>query len=93
LDPADRRCHQRPAGKDPEKTSDIPGTEISVEREANGPPTGKPVSLEIAGEDFATLLRLEKDLRQGIRQNGIQGIEDLKSDLGAEQARDYRQHR
>ncbi len=64
-----------------EKTSDIPGTEVSVEREANGPPTGKPVSIEIAGEDFATLLRLEKDLRQGIRQKGIGGIEDLKSDL------------
>ncbi len=64
-----------------ERTADIPGTEISVEREQNGPPTGKPVSLEIAGEDFATLLKLEKDVRAGIRRVGIEGIEDLKSDL------------
>ncbi len=63
------------------KTSDIPGAEVSVEREQNGPPTGQPVSLEIAGEDFNTLLKLEKDLRRGIQKAGIQGIEDLKSDL------------
>ncbi len=59
----------------------IPGTEISVEREATGPPTGKPVSIEIAGDDFATLMKLEKQVRDGIRQAGIEGIEDLKSDL------------
>ncbi len=63
------------------QTSNIPGVEVSVEREQNGPPTGQPVSLEIAGEDFNTLLKLEKDLRRGIQKAGIQGIEALKSDL------------
>lgn len=59
----------------------IPGTEISVERESNGPPTGKAISLEIAGEDFAMLQKLEKQLRAGITQAGIEGIDQLKSDL------------
>ncbi len=59
----------------------IPGSEISVEREANGPPTGKPISIEIAGEDFAVLQKLEKEVRQKIQASGIQGIDQLKSDL------------
>ncbi|RYC68273.1 MULTISPECIES: efflux RND transporter permease subunit [Spirosoma] len=59
----------------------IPGTEISVEREANGPPTGKAISIEIAGEEFAELTKLEKAVRQNIQQAGIEGIDQLKSDL------------
>ncbi|MBC8110914.1 MAG: efflux RND transporter permease subunit [Verrucomicrobia bacterium] len=59
----------------------IPGTEISVERENNGPATGKPVSIEIIGEDLAILTNLEKQLQAGIKKANIQGIEDLKSDM------------
>ena len=59
----------------------IPGTEISVERENSGPPTGKPIAIEIAGEEFATLQKLEKQLRQRITASGIKGIDQLKSDL------------
>ncbi|GAB3933501.1 efflux RND transporter permease subunit [Larkinella terrae] len=59
----------------------IPGTEISVERENNGPPTGKPIAIEIAGDDFKVLQSLEKQVRQKIAQSGIQGIDQLKSDL------------
>ncbi|MFC5410944.1 efflux RND transporter permease subunit [Larkinella bovis] len=59
----------------------IPGTEISVERENNGPPTGKPIAIEIAGDDFKVLQSIEKQVRQKIAQSGIQGIDQLKSDL------------
>ncbi len=59
----------------------LPGSEISVERENNGPPTGKPISIEIAGDDFKTLNTLEKQVRQKISQAGIQGIDQLKTDL------------
>jgi len=59
----------------------IPGTEISIEREANGPPTGKPIAIEIAGDDFKVLSDLEKQIRQRITQAGILGIDQLKSDL------------
>ncbi len=59
----------------------VPGTEISVTRENNGPPTGKPISIEIAGDDFVVLQRLEKDIRQRIAKSGIEGIDQLKSDL------------
>ena len=59
----------------------LPGSEISVERESNGPPTGKPIAIEIAGEEFDELKNLEKQVRQKIAQAGIQGIDQLKSDL------------
>jgi multidrug efflux pump len=59
----------------------LPGSEISVERESTGPPTGKPISIEIAGDDFKELQTIEKQVRQKISQVGIQGIDQLKSDL------------
>ncbi len=59
----------------------IPGLEMSIERERNGPPTGKPVTIEIAGDDFKTLLELEKKVREEINLSGIEGIQELKSDL------------
>ena len=59
----------------------IPGTEISVTRESNGPPTGKPISVEISGEDFAVLQKIDRDLRGRISKAGIKGIDQLKSDL------------
>jgi multidrug efflux pump subunit AcrB len=59
----------------------LAGVEIAIERENNGPPTGKPISIEIAGEDFAVLQSLEKKVRAAISSAGIQGIQELKSDL------------
>ena len=68
-------------GKVREAMQGMPGSEISVEREANGPPTGKAITLEVAGDDFATLNSIEKQLRQRITAAGIEGIDQLKSDL------------
>lgn len=59
----------------------IPGAEISVEREAVGPPTGKPISIEISGDDFAVLQQLEKTVLAQIATSGIDGIDQLRSDL------------
>lgn len=64
-----------------EALAGIPGTEISVARESNGPPTGKPIAIEIMGDEFETLQSLETQVRAKIAQAGIQGIDQLKSDL------------
>jgi multidrug efflux pump subunit AcrB len=63
------------------KALPIPGAEISVDRENNGPPTGAPIAIEIAGDDFQVLTKLEKQVRATIDKSGIKGIEKLKSDL------------
>lgn len=59
----------------------IPGAEISVEKENNGPPVGKPISIEITGDDFDALDKISRQLMKGIEANKIEGIDGLKSDL------------
>ncbi|WP_082391257.1 efflux RND transporter permease subunit [Jiulongibacter sediminis] len=64
-----------------ESLIDIPGTSISVERESNGPPTGKPITIEITGEDFEILRDIESKVFAKIEASNIPGIDELKSDL------------
>jgi multidrug efflux pump subunit AcrB len=63
------------------KRHGIAGAEISVEKEANGPPVGKPINIEISGDDFAVLERLTDQLKMQIDKQNIPGIDELKSDL------------
>lgn len=58
-----------------------PGIQISVTKSAMGPPTGKPINLEIVGKDFIKLLSLTESVQQYIENNKIDGIEELKMDL------------
>jgi multidrug efflux pump len=58
-----------------------PGVSFSVNREQNGPPVGKPVNVEISGEDYTTLIALTEDIQFFIESSDIDGIEDLKMDL------------
>ncbi|MBB3837371.1 multidrug efflux pump subunit AcrB [Runella defluvii] len=64
-----------------EKVKGIPGAQVTAEPESNGPPTGKPVTIEIAGEDFGQLVEVTAKVKNAIVKSGIQGIEELKSDL------------
>jgi multidrug efflux pump subunit AcrB len=59
----------------------IAGAEISVEPERNGPPTGKPITIEISGDDYQELAKISAVLKRKIDNSGIQGIDELKSDL------------
>lgn len=61
--------------------SGIPGTEIIVEEQQMGPPTGAPISIEINGDEYPELIALEKDIKQVVESSGIEGIEELKSNL------------
>jgi len=58
-----------------------PGVKISVVKDLMGPPTGKPINIEIKGENFEKLLRLTQDIQGYIEQAGIKGIEGFKMDL------------
>jgi len=58
-----------------------PGVELSIEKQGAGPPTGKPINLEITGEDFDQLLYLSDTIENYIKRAGIAGIEGLKLDL------------
>ncbi len=59
----------------------FPGIQISVQKSMMGPPTGKPINIELSGEDFERLLSLTADIQQYIEEADIPGIEGLKLDL------------
>ncbi len=57
----------------------VKGAEVQVEKEEEGPPTGKPINIEISGEDILTLGELAAQVRKEIRN--IPGLVDLKDNF------------
>ncbi len=62
---------------------DIPGAEIVVDKEQNGPATGKPVNIEIAGDDLIELSSTADRFKRYVDSLQIGGIEELKSDFAS----------
>lgn len=60
---------------------DIPGAEITVNKEQNGPPQAKPVSIEIKGDDFNELVSNADALKKFLNASKVEGIDNLKSDF------------
>ena len=59
----------------------IPGVDIFIEIETNGPPTGSPVNIEVSGRDFDILLGLADTIIRKIENSTIRGIEGLQPDI------------
>jgi multidrug efflux pump subunit AcrB len=59
----------------------IPGTTITVDKEQSGPSTGKPINIEITGDEFDQLIALSEQFKNYIQEQEIAGIEELRSDL------------
>jgi multidrug efflux pump subunit AcrB len=66
-----------------EALKDIPGAEIVVDKTKMGPPTGKPVNIEIAGDDLYKLASASDNFRRFVDSLQIGGIEELKSDFAS----------
>ena len=64
-----------------EALRDIAGTEIVVDKTKMGPPTGKPINIEIAGEDLMQLASTADRFKRFVDSLQIGGIEELKSDF------------
>jgi multidrug efflux pump subunit AcrB len=63
---------------------DIPGFIYTVEKDANGPPVGFPISIELKGDDYDELLTEANKMIDFINHQGIPGIEKLQSDINKE---------
>ncbi|MBC9910509.1 efflux RND transporter permease subunit [Chitinophaga varians] len=61
----------------------IPGTNITVEQEQGGPPTGKPINIEITGDNFDELTSSSFRLKRYLDSLHVDGVEELKSDFEA----------
>ncbi|GGF51033.1 efflux RND transporter permease subunit [Echinicola rosea] len=64
-----------------EAMAKYPGVQITVDKEQNGPPVGKPINIEVSGEDYEKLVTEVEDIREFIKGANIEGIEELKMDL------------
>ena len=58
-----------------------PGVLISVEKDANGPPVGAPINIEIEGNDYKELIETAEQMRDYINTKSIAGIDELKIDV------------
>ncbi|MFT5144613.1 MAG: multidrug efflux pump, partial [Thalassolituus oleivorans] len=63
----------------------IPGAEIEITQDSNGPPTGAPVNIEISGENFAVIQRVTAEVKQLLVEasdtGAIQGLVDVRDNL------------
>ncbi|MCB0581919.1 MAG: efflux RND transporter permease subunit, partial [Phaeodactylibacter sp.] len=59
----------------------IPGVKITVDKNADGPSAGKPINLEIQGEDIDRLALISEDLIKFFNGKNIPGIEELQADV------------
>jgi multidrug efflux pump subunit AcrB len=62
-------------------TNKYPGVTVTVSKNSMGPPTGKPINIEISGDDYSTLIKFTDSIKNLINNSGIDGIEELKMDL------------
>lgn len=58
-----------------------PGVLISVEKDANGPPAGAPINIELEGDDYNELINTAESLREFINTKNIEAIDELKIDV------------
>jgi len=60
---------------------DVPGAQISVEKNRMGPPTGKPVNIEVTGEKLDELVATAIRFQNYLDSLRVPGIDKLKSDF------------
>ncbi|WP_207532041.1 efflux RND transporter permease subunit [Desertivirga arenae] len=59
----------------------IPGAQISVTKEQSGPPTAKPISIEITSDNLDSIVRTADRLKKYLDAKQIAGVEELRSDF------------
>ncbi len=60
---------------------ELPGVEVTVNKEQNGPPQAKPITVEITGDDFDALVKNADEFKKFIDKKKVAGVDNLKSDF------------
>ena len=63
------------------KVKGIAGATVTVEKDANGPPAGYPISIQLTGEDYDQMLQEADKMIAFIDRKNIPGIEKLTVDV------------
>lgn len=59
----------------------MPGVTTTIEKEQNGPPVGRPINIEITGNEFDKLIAIANKVKGQVDAANIAGIEGLQIDL------------
>ena len=59
----------------------FPGVALSVEKDANGPPAGYPITIEITGKDYLGLIQTAQSMKDYLNRINVAGVEELKIDV------------
>ena len=59
----------------------FPTYTINIERNEDGPPVGKPINIEIKGDDYIALLNESERMKSVIENSSIEGIESIDLEL------------
>ena len=66
------------------KVTGIAGATVTVEKDANGPPAGYPISIQLTGADYEQMLKEADRMIAFIDSKNIPGIEKLSIDINKE---------
>ncbi len=66
------------------KVKGIAGAKVTVEKDANGPPAGYPISVQLTGLDYELMLKEAEKMIAFIESKNIPGIEKLSVDVNKE---------
>ncbi len=64
-----------------EAIGEYPGVQIVVDKNQDGPPTGKAINMELRGDEIDELIPLAQNIISTFNDAGIRGIEELKTDV------------
>lgn len=64
-----------------EAVEDLPQANIVVQKNSEGPPVGKPISLEITGPELDTLIQVTDNIKKVMVDANYDGVDKLKTDL------------
>lgn len=61
--------------------ANFPDANITVTKDNNGPPVGKPINVEVSGEDYLELISYSEKIKKLMIDANIEGVDKLKTDL------------
>lgn len=64
-----------------ESVSSYTAASVTVAKDRQGPPVGKPINLEIKGEDYSKLIVLVEKVKKVMEDADVPGVDKLKTDL------------
>ena len=61
--------------------ADFPEAQLTFAKDNMGPPVGKPINVEVKGEDYLTLIEEVEKIKKKMEAAQIPGVDQLKTDL------------